>query len=370
MKTRLLFTGDYVVSTNRTVTFSDELKRIINQFDIKCTNLEGPIYNDNFIKQKKVGPNIYNTVDSYKYLVNSGFNFLCLANNHIFDYGKKGIENTIDTLKKDNVDYLGAGICNDQIDKPVIKSVNDTKIGFINVAENGFGAAVESDYGYNYMLKETLPYQISDLKKKCDLVFVICHAGAENFELPLPEIRDLYSSFIKSGADAVIGHHPHVPQGIEKVDDKYIVYSLGNFAFDINSNLKSYKSYMIGFEIDENNQLSYKRYSIKFDNGTLGIDDKNYEYLDEILLPNNNQEYINKIDDFCIKSYKYYKKCYRKAAVSDYSSIKEGLKTIVKKIVFFRNFEDIWLYHNITIETHYWICKRAVTILLKKNNIL
>lgn len=57
------------------------------------------------------------------------------------------------------------------------------------------------------------------------------HAGAENWDFPLPEIRELYKKYIDWGADVIIGNHPHVAQGWEIYEDKWIFYSLGNFAF-------------------------------------------------------------------------------------------------------------------------------------------
>ena len=95
---------------------------------------------------------------------------------------------------------------------------------------------------------------------------------------------------------------------------------------------------------------------------------KEYKDLSEIL--KNDEEYKNLIDKLTLQCYKYYQNCYYKVTVSDRGSLKERIKGLIKKYIFHYKFQDIWLYHNISIETHLWICKRATRLILKKNNIL
>ena len=70
------------------------------------------------------------------------------------------------------------------------------------------------------------------MKEKCRWCVVVCHGGEEFTTLPAPYTRNLYFKYLEFGADIVVSHHPHVPMNYERVGDKIIFYSLGNFIFD------------------------------------------------------------------------------------------------------------------------------------------
>ena len=222
MGMKILFTGDVVITkeTNDSSIISDSLKEVWNEQDIVCCNLEGPVINQNMNVQKKVGPNIFNLEDNVKKIIDSGCNLFCLANNHIYDYGLEGIKNTIKICKKYNTDFIGAGTNLEDIYKVYRKQMNGINIAIINIAENGFGAAVDCEYGYLYMFDKKVFEMIKKLHSEVDYIITICHAGAENWKVPLPEIREFYKMLIDIGVDVVIGHHPHVPQGIEEYNSR------------------------------------------------------------------------------------------------------------------------------------------------------
>lgn len=75
--------------------------------------------------------------------------------------------------------------------------------------------------------------RIAEIKAKCRWCVVICHGGEEFAAMPLPYVRNRYLQYLELGADVVVGHHPHVPENYELLDNgKAIFYSLGNFIFD------------------------------------------------------------------------------------------------------------------------------------------
>lgn len=376
MGIKLFFAGDFLISneTSKKRIIDESLSQELDGCDILCCNFEGPIV-EKSTKMKKIGPNIKNNKNNAKKLIEDGFNLFCLANNHIYDYGKKGIEETINFLKCNNVDFVGAGINGDMY-KEYIKEINGIKIGILNYAENGFGAATENDdYGYAYMLNYNVKEKITNIKKQVDKLVIVVHAGAEHWDVPLPEIRNLYKKFIDLGADVIIGHHPHVPQGIENYNNGLIIYSLGNFAFDMGNGPQNNHTYSIIINIPDKKNIEYKIIPTIFENSIIKIDNKNSNILNEKLnvlneYITNKKEYEKIINDKCIESYKYYMNCYNRVSCIYKGNIKERLKGIVKKFITKNGFQDIWLYHNIAIETHYWICKRALKLLLKKDNIL
>ena len=143
-----------------------------------------------------------------------------MANNHRQDYGEEGIRDTIDALESAGIAYA--------YDKNLgIYETQGIKIGWVSVNETSQGVYVEK------LLEEG----IRQLREEgADLVLACCHWGIEREYYPEDYQKELGKKCIDWGADLVLGHHPHVLQGIEQYQGKYIVYSLGNFCFGANRN--------------------------------------------------------------------------------------------------------------------------------------
>ena len=378
MKNKIFFAGDFLIShgINNYKIIDEKLQKKIDECDIVCCNYEGPIVVDTQAKKKKIGPNINNNKENAEKLIKSNFNLFCLANNHIFDYGIEGITNTINFFKERNVKYIGANIDTEEIYQEFIKKINGIKVGIINVAENGFGAAIENEeYGYAYMFNKRAINKIKEVRQQVDKLILVVHAGAEHWDIPLQEIRDSYKMFIDMGVDIIIGHHPHVPQGIEQYKNGLIVYSLGNFAFDRGQGPLNNHTYSIIITLLNDNTFEYELVPITFDNNVISIDTSSqnvlegkFEKLCAIL--ENNEQYKEEMNRNCITYYEYYKGTYSRIFCIYKGSIKERMKGFIKKYILRQKFQDIWLYHNINIETHLWICKRATRLILKQKNIL
>jgi poly-gamma-glutamate synthesis protein (capsule biosynthesis protein) len=115
--------------------------------------------------------------------------------------------------------------------------IDGIKLGFIAGTSCDFSALKDkwtdsNKIGCAWINSVEVNKQIRKNKDKCDYLFVISHGGLEYMNIPLPEWRDRYRELIDLGVDAVIGGHPHVPQGVEIYKEKPIFYSLGNFYFD------------------------------------------------------------------------------------------------------------------------------------------
>ena len=152
-------------------------------------------------------------------LVSASIEGVNLSNNHIYDYGQKGFDDTIDTLENLNVNYFGE-------EYKWVTEAKGIKFGFL-----GYQGWAASD-----SLLETIKNDIESLKKEVDIVVVSFHWGIERETTPNELQKTLAHYSIDNGADLIIGHHPHVIQGIEYYKGKYINYSLGNFCFGGNSN--------------------------------------------------------------------------------------------------------------------------------------
>lgn len=238
MEVKILITGDYCpIGRNiRSIekgdfSFMQTIKPFVSKADLSITNLEAPITNAG-APIIKSGPNIKAGLDSLQPLVDCGFDLVTLANNHILDYGEQGIKDTLENCALHELSTVGAAsnIFNARL--PFIKTIKNKKIGILNFAEQEYCAATKHSYGANPVDLITNHRDIKKLKESVDFVLVIAHGGREHYQLPTPQLRERYRFYAESGADAVIGHHPHCFSGYEVFNGSPIFYSLGNFIFD------------------------------------------------------------------------------------------------------------------------------------------
>jgi len=230
---------------------ADELQKA----DILFGNLEGPISD----KGTKVG-SIYsfrNDPKSIEGLTFAGFDVISLANNHVFDYGREALEDTLLRLKTAGIDYLGAGFNEKEAYSPIIKELNDTKIAFLAYTNLGpeTWKAGEENSGIAWISEnnlETIKRDIEKVKKESDILIVSLHSGEEYQKTPTQFQIEFSRAFIDAGADLVIGHHPHIIQPNEKYKDGWIFYSLGNFVFDQNFSEETMRGQILKILIENN----------------------------------------------------------------------------------------------------------------------
>lgn len=239
MSIKILLTGDYCPVGRNKVTIAEgdytsffgDFIDVINKADYAITNLESPI-TASTAPILKSGPNIKGAIAGVKPLKEAGFDLVTLANNHILDFGETGVRDTISHCNKEGIATVGAGENVTAARKVFYKEIKGKKFAIINLAENEFCAATDTSYGANPIHLIKNHYDIAQAKKKADYVIVIAHGGREHYQLPTVSVRERYRFFIDSGADVVVGHHPHCYSGFETYHDKKIFYSLGNFVFD------------------------------------------------------------------------------------------------------------------------------------------
>jgi len=176
----------------------------------------------------KCGPNLYTTENAIRFVKENGFDCITLANNHVLDYGEKGLMATIAAAKKEGLDIVGAGA--NMADAQKVLYVNH--IAIVNICEHEYSIAEKNTAGSAPIEPVANYKQITEAKKNADYVLVICHGGHEHYQLPSPRMKSLYRAYIDWGADAVINHHQHCYSGFEIYKGKPICYGLGNFCFD------------------------------------------------------------------------------------------------------------------------------------------
>lgn len=226
---RLLFTGDTMLTSNfwRSDPLSDPVNTAIIDADLGMTNLEAPIADGE--PKPKWGPVIKTDESTIDLISSVGFDAASLANNHMLDYGFEGAEFTKNSCKDAGLDTAGIGSTPAEAVEPIRTVLGDTSIVIFSVAQREFGMADNDRAGAAWSHHPKTIQAIKAESDRSDIVIVNAHGGLEH--IPTPPLNWVHQlrEFVDAGADAVIGHHPHVAQGWETRDDSVIFYSLGNW---------------------------------------------------------------------------------------------------------------------------------------------
>lgn len=247
--TSVAFTGDIAFSKyfqdcwNK--DFLDEkLTEFLCSSDHVVANVESPLTDS--VVSGKMEINHFSTPEAGSWLPRISADIWSLANNHILDCGEVGMSDTIACAHKNGAVTVGAGR-NIHEASQYISLDGDGGIGILALTykRGEFIRATETSAGcLLFDEPERIREVIAEIKKRHRWCVVITHGGDEFSNLPMPYMRKLYRSFLKMGADVVVGHHPHVVQNYERIGDKLILYSLGNFVFDTDyQRLQRYSQY-------------------------------------------------------------------------------------------------------------------------------
>ncbi len=249
----------------------EKTRDIISGADIAFANLESTI-SDQGGETKRGVWRFTAPPDAANSLKNAGFDIVSMANNHIWDYGKDALFETIEHLDKVEILSVGVGEDLDHAYAPVIMEVNGIKVAFLAVA-NIFNYGEYPDHkAFKYLawlnkdtLKERLGPKIKEAKKSADVVVVSAHWDWEYKDRPCDLTIDLAHGIADCGADIILGHHPHVPQGLEVYNGTFIVYSLGNFAFHQSTKHSRWKklSIILVLTVTKNGVKSFEMIPVK-----------------------------------------------------------------------------------------------------------
>lgn len=166
-----------------------------------------------------------------------GTDLVSLANNHVYDYGEKAMLDTVDLLQQADISYVGGGRNIEEAKRPAFFDANGIKVGFVaasNAEKMRYTPQAEDDAPGILLAYDTAEFNqvIEEASKECDFLIAYIHWGDEDTNDFNDLQQKLGREFLDSGADIVVGGHPHVLQGMEYVDGKPIVYSMGDFWFN------------------------------------------------------------------------------------------------------------------------------------------
>ena len=207
---------------------------------------------------KKYGPCLKADPKCADTLKKLGVTDVMLANNHVFDFGVQGLQDTMENLKRVGLPYTGVGTNDTDSRKPYVIEQDGKKIGFINVCEHEYSYALPDRMGANPYDPYLTMHDIRALKKQVDYVVVLYHGGKEHCRYPSPRLRLLCREMVENGASVVIAQHSHCIGCYEEYEGGHIVYGQGNFHFCWKNMSESwYTSLLITLLIDDGIKIDF-----------------------------------------------------------------------------------------------------------------
>ncbi|HEY8554275.1 MAG TPA: CapA family protein [Burkholderiales bacterium] len=210
----------------------ERVGELLRAADIAFGNLEGPLtergtpYPKQYVFRSppdRVAPA----------LARAGFDVVALANNHSLDYGVEGLRDTIAALERVGIRYVGAGENLAAARRPALLEARGVRVAVLAYSltfPEEFWATADAP-GTAFGHEEHVRADVAAARRRADVVLVSFHWGGEGTTELRDYQRKLGHAAIEAGAAAVLGHHPHVLQGVERYRDGVILYSLGNFVF-------------------------------------------------------------------------------------------------------------------------------------------
>jgi poly-gamma-glutamate capsule biosynthesis protein CapA/YwtB (metallophosphatase superfamily) len=226
------------------------LRPLLDDADVVVANVEGPITR-NSERRPKPPPSgggrrwwMRSNVGAAGALARAGVGIASLANNHIMDYGERGLAETIERLEGVDIAHVGAGPDAAAARRPVVVDVAGLRVGFVaamqayamELRDGGYADAGRP--GPALLEPELLNDDLSALRADCDVVIALLHWG-RNYR-PVTALQRELAQAIAPSADLVVGHHSHLAQPVELVGGTPVLFGLGNAAYGMRGRFAKY----------------------------------------------------------------------------------------------------------------------------------
>jgi poly-gamma-glutamate capsule biosynthesis protein CapA/YwtB (metallophosphatase superfamily) len=207
------------------------VRQLVKNADLAIANLENPIPDNP--SWHLSGFIFGGEPKSLAGFVNAGIDWVSVANNHVYDYGPAGVDQTRQNLDAAGIPFGGAGKNVQQAGQVSYLQTHGVKIAIIACVAVGKAAWASANKAGGLPCKNAyvLP-RLAEARRNADMVIVFPHWGVEYSRNPIPSQRRLARDWVDAGADLIIGSHPHVPGAIEDINGRVVIYSMGNFIFD------------------------------------------------------------------------------------------------------------------------------------------
>lgn len=269
---KLLAVGDISLEVRDKKHPFGNVRPVFANKDILFGNLEVVLSSKG--KKAKKAVLLHSPPQNVRYLVEANFDVLNIANNHILDMGWEGFRNTVATLRESQLEFIGTNSI-ESVTGYAIRQSQGLSFGFLGYTS---GYLLNRNIPVNRITEEKIISDIGLLKSRCDFIIVSLHWGTENVFYPSPKQIALAHKLVDHGAALILGHHPHVIQGIEKYNNGLIAYSLGNFQFNpAKSQSKTNQSIILRVDFNKDSLTGYDVIPIKIDNDFVPCLIKNQE---------------------------------------------------------------------------------------------
>lgn len=234
---------------------------ILKEHDIVFGNLESVLSDSGMIQNNYESVQMRGTKESINFLKSAGFNVMSVANNHIMQHGNEAFFETVNLLRDNGIAPIGCSYNNGK-SLPFYKTLKGITFGFA-----GFSMRPEKyNQNANYAQSEfkEILNSVKIYKKNCDFLTISLHWGDEYVFWPSKEQIKQARALVDHGVSLIIGHHPHVIQGVERYNEGIIAYSMGNFVFDIWQR-RLRQSFILVIELDRSLIPTFKRIPVYID---------------------------------------------------------------------------------------------------------
>ena len=246
--------------------------------DFTLVNLECAL-TDHDKKIDKYGPALKAPGETAEVLKRIGVDCCGLSNNHVFDFGKKGIRDTISALQYNGITYTGFGENYEASRKNLVIANGGQKIAIIAVCEHEYSYALDYRMGSRPYDEYDTMEDIREAKKDCDRVIVTYHGGKEFSRYPSPRLRKLCQAMVKNGADVVLCQHSHCIGCYENYNDAHILYGQGNFHFVKEHSFEGWQTSLTVKYDTKTNEITFS----PLKNTDVGVSIPNKEEADKIM---------------------------------------------------------------------------------------
>lgn len=232
------------------------VRSLFDQHDIVFVNLESQLSDREGETQHPKNNLIFcGPREGARALSGAGVDVVSTANNHAFDYGRNALRETLRYLEEESVVAVGTSADSVADFPPVVVERNGIRIAFVAYTQfmnfpakwDGFVSLFDSIRALR---------EIREASSQADVVIASYHGGDEYVDVPNERTQAQMEFLADAGASIVLGHHPHVPQGMVRRNGKFIVYSLGNFVFAQPQRYWTQRSFLLSFSVSKSDTVA------------------------------------------------------------------------------------------------------------------